>query len=114
MAYLCNDTTSSSVVPNTSWAMLVLGRVKIYRQKTLWGDRRDPLARKKLEESDGKVRKKKTRSFCFKCKETGCLGYIGDYTTQFFGDDKNPLCIRIPKKQVGFNGKYPAGFFHCG
>ena len=82
---LCNDTTSRSVVPNTSWAMLVLGRVKIYRQKTLWGDRRDPLARKKLEESDGKVRKKKSAVILFQMQRNRLFRIYRGLLPSFFG-----------------------------
>ena len=35
---------------------------------------------------------------------TGCLGYIGDYTTQLCGDSSKTI-IGIPIKQPGFNGK---------
>ena len=37
-------------------------------------------------------------------KKNGCLGYIGDYTTQLYGD-YNLAIVRIPIKKPGFNGK---------
>ena len=43
-------------------------------------------------------------------KNPGCLGYIGDYTTQLIGDYFIHHDIRILIKQPGFNGKYPRVF----
>ncbi len=43
-------------------------------------------------------------------KNHSCLGYIGDYTTKIYPD----YFIRIPIKQPGFNGKYPAVVFFRG
>ena len=44
-------------------------------------------------------------------KKTGCLGYIGDYTIQFYGDYNKPLYIRIPIEQLVY-GKYPRFFLN--
>ena len=50
-------------------------------------------------------------------KEPGCLGYIGDYTTQLNGDyfinHYNKDIIRIPIKQPVFHGIHnrDPGFF---
>ena len=38
------------------------------------------------------------------------LLYIGGYTTKLYRDYDKPI-MRIPIKQPGFNGKYPAVFF---
>ena len=53
-------------------------------------------------------------------KKTGCLGYVGDDTTQLCGDDNHETITRIPIKQPvswkvggfvrGSNGKYA---IHC-
>ena len=41
----------------------------------------------------------------------GCLGFIGDYTIQLYGDYKKKTIIRIPIKQPVFHGKSTGFFF---
>ena len=42
-------------------------------------------------------------------KNPGCLGYIGDYTTQLYGDYFINHELIIPMKQPGFHGYSVSG-----